>query len=666
MGKRVQFVSAFVRGVLPDSENMLENFLLSPEISSIILGMLQQPFKNISNDKFLQLRCFTARYNAGMSTNGMKRVIQKKYDLVSKKSLGKISVNREFIVQLTSDFGKVSVAKLMHSTETQRHLRKLLLESCKEWVPKRMEFRDDGAPMFVHPSTYAFDFLSCVKSIIYGVASSAGSFTTRFTTSSVEGVQNINLKLGGDGTQRTRKQAATQVRLMSPDIPTLFGERNDLVNLMQFGANVSEAHKDVQADLRAICEILRKQKENPLDYVVTVYPNSKTEQNIGEQYTEVGNPPVLPERFSWTLWMNQDLSFLAKLMGSTGAGGLEPCDVAHIPKAHAGEPLVFPCVDPNDPNDFGRKRFLHVLSTVVKPAVTNKKFDAVFASEKGMTSRLVKYYDAEFYEGVNREMNEQRALELAKFGLDHNEVNDINDLPKVIKEAIFDNLKKYAAKRNHGFYKKEIPVDIALKITYDSMHPVHNHAGLHTSSLLMIAFDFGSVFANRYPNVPVQDIQAVWGVRPDSVQYESIVSLKSTLAHVLKLLSEMPRLANIAAKAEKALREEGATITASKLVFRFDDACVNEYINSMFVVKNYLMEQVEKAEQLHPECDDDWCMFKEVFMCLFWDLLYFREICILACSSELTTDQIDLFITSGVDLLSIHRVPGTKTPFNLR
>jgi len=50
----------------------------------------------------------------------------------------------------------------------------------------------------------------------------------------------------------------------------------------------------------------------------------------------------------------------------------------------------------------------------VKPAVTNKKFDAVFASEKGMTSRLVKYYDAEFYEGVNREMNEQRALELAK------------------------------------------------------------------------------------------------------------------------------------------------------------------------------------------------------------------------------------------------------------
>ena len=98
MGKRVQFVSAFVRGVLPDSENMLENFLLSPEISSIILGMLQQPFKNISNDKFLQLRCFTARYNAGMSTNGMKRVIQKKYDLVSKKILGKVSVNREFIV----------------------------------------------------------------------------------------------------------------------------------------------------------------------------------------------------------------------------------------------------------------------------------------------------------------------------------------------------------------------------------------------------------------------------------------------------------------------------------------------------------------------------------------------------------------------------------------
>ena len=69
----------------------------------------------------------------------------------------------------------------------------------------------------------------------------AGSFTTRFTTSSVEGVRNINLKLGGDEIQRIRKQAATQVRLMSPDIPTLFGERNDLLNLMQFGANVSSS-----------------------------------------------------------------------------------------------------------------------------------------------------------------------------------------------------------------------------------------------------------------------------------------------------------------------------------------------------------------------------------------------------------------------------------------
>ena len=32
------------------------------------------------------------------------------------------------------------------------------------------------------------------------------------------------------------------------------------------------------------------------------------------------------------------------------------------------------------------------------------------------------------------------------------------------------------------------------------------------------------------------------------------------------------------------------------------------------------MEQVEKAEQLHFECtrDDDWCMFKEVFiLCVY-------------------------------------------------
>ena len=74
---------------------------------------------------------------------------------------------------------------------------------------------------------------------------------------------------------------------------------------------------------------------------------------------------------------------------------------------------------------------MHVLSTVVKPSVTNKRFDTVFASEKEMASRLVKYYDAEFYKAVNREMNEQQMVELKKFGLDHNEVNNINDLPKV-------------------------------------------------------------------------------------------------------------------------------------------------------------------------------------------------------------------------------------------
>ena len=86
---------------------------------------------------------------------------------------------------------------------------------------------------------------------------------------------------------------------------------------------------------------------------------------------------------------------------------------------------------------------MHVLSTVVKPSVTNKRFDAAFASEKGKASRLVKYYDAEFYKAVNREMNEQRAVELKRFGLDHSEVNDINDLSKVqvrsINEAIFLN-----------------------------------------------------------------------------------------------------------------------------------------------------------------------------------------------------------------------------------
>ena len=86
----------------------------------------------------------------------------------------------------------------------------------------------------------------------------------------------------------------------------------------------------------------------------------------------------------------------------------------------------------------------------------------------------------------------------------------------------------------------------------------------------------------------------------------------------------------------------------------------------MFAAHNFVMEQVELAERMYLERPDDWIVFKELFMALFWDLIYFREVSILACSSEVTTEQIELHITGGVDMLANFRVVGLKAPMNMR
>ena len=395
---------------------MMEDLLQSKFVSCAILGTLQKYYRRVQGDKFLQLRGFNARYAAGMSSNGFQTVVRTMFDLLEKKSEGSITLNREYVVQLKTHFGPVSVAKLTHLNPTQHSLRKEMLSAdlCEQWIPKKLEVDGDGQCIFCHPSTSALDFMSCVKCIAYGVSSMREKMASRFTKCQIPGVRNLNIKLGGDGAQRTNKQAATQIRLLGTDFKALLNTRSALINIMQFGSNVSEGHLDVRRDLRLISNILRLQKERPLDYVVNVYPNTKTEQNTGEEYREEGNPPVAGEQYAFSLWMNQDLAFLQKVMGSTGPQGVESCDVARIPKAHVGEPLLFTVVNPQDVNDFGRERFLNVISNVVKPEVTNKKYDGVFSLERNMMSRLLKDCNADFYEAVNAGMHAQRTLQLEK------------------------------------------------------------------------------------------------------------------------------------------------------------------------------------------------------------------------------------------------------------
>ena len=89
--------------------------------------------------------------------------------------------------------------------------------------------------------------MSCVKciAIAYGVSSMREKMASRFIKCQIPGVRNLNIKLGGDGAQRTNKQAATQIRLLGTDVKALLNTRSALINIMQFGSNVSEGHLDV-------------------------------------------------------------------------------------------------------------------------------------------------------------------------------------------------------------------------------------------------------------------------------------------------------------------------------------------------------------------------------------------------------------------------------------
>ena len=170
---RIRFVSDFVLGKILGSMNIMEELLQSKFVSCAILGTLQKYYRRVQGDKFLQLRGFNARYAAGMSTNGFQIVVRTMFDLLEKKSEGSITLNREYVVQLKTHFGPVSVAKLTHSNPTQRSLRKEMLSAalCEQWIPNKLEVDGDGQRIFCHPSTSALDFMSCVKCIAYGVSS---------------------------------------------------------------------------------------------------------------------------------------------------------------------------------------------------------------------------------------------------------------------------------------------------------------------------------------------------------------------------------------------------------------------------------------------------------------------------------------------------------------
>ena len=431
--------------------------------------------------------------------------------------------------------------------------------------------------------------------------------------------------------------------------------------------NISEGHRHVRRNMDIVSDLLIKNKEHPDLYAQTVYPNTLCEGNIGPNFSEQGHPPVPPEVYAWDGVLNMDLSYMSKFMGSTGAGGTYPSDVAPIQKRWNGEPLLFCVKDPNNPNDLGRQRFLHVMSSIVKPYITNvnPQFDAVFASEQGMLSRLIKYYDANDYAEINADMSAERERKAQELGFNLQEVEDVNALPEKIKKAFFSSLKKYANSKKHGFYKFNIPL-AATEIMYDNMHPYHNHGAYHTSTFLMVVYDFCTIFTNRYPTVPEEDTDHVWGARTGTPRYNSICHLRGTLPEMLTLISEFPRLHNVAAKAAKKFKEEGDTITASKLIFRFDNAFLNEFFNQMFKANNLFMELIEIAAHLHPEAFDEWVLFKETCICLFWDLILFREMSILGSASELTLQQLDLMVTGGIDKLANYRVVGLRVPYNMR
>ena len=521
-----------------------------------------------------------------------------------------------------------------------------------------------GQPLFCHKSTHAVNFMDCVQRMASGVAMAAQTRKSRFSKSRLPNCKNMIVRLSFDFCQRRRKQGATQVRIMAPEVPSVV--REPIVNFLQFGSNVTESHRDVRTDLQYISEIWDQNAARPEQFQVTAYPGCYSEQNIGVAFRPEGVPAVPGQSFGWIGFVVNDLSANQKLLGTTGVQGTDPCEVARISKVDLPNPAVFPCVDPSLPNDAGRQAFVSVMLEIVKPEVKNPKYNLLFSSEREITRNLRQYYDRAFYNNVNTEMESERRKILTKARVNPDMVEDIDQLPTFVKEPVLNHLKKFAKTRGHGFYKVTIPGGLACRLGHDNTHAKNNHGTYNCCSHTMLAFDLSSKFNNAYRDCRPNETAAEWGCEYGSDSWKMKSSLKKTLKTFLAVMGEKSGLGNVSLRLEKLINKHGENTTASKLAVRFDGETLRAYFNHIFSLNNFLMQQIELAMQVHPELDEEWNYFKEVAVCLFWDALLHREMSTLMSESTQRMGNLRRMLLGGIDLIQNFNATGWKVTYNMR
>ena len=156
-------------------EDTLQTFLSSPKILDVVKKEICGPFKDLEHDKFLLNHSFICRYNQGMSSTAMNLYHKRFFEVVKKRSKGKIHLDREFHVVVSTKFGDLRLLKIDHSNDTQRNIRKDLTgaEYCLRWLPRTLLTGPSGQPLFRHKSTHAVNFMDCVQRMASGVAQAA-------------------------------------------------------------------------------------------------------------------------------------------------------------------------------------------------------------------------------------------------------------------------------------------------------------------------------------------------------------------------------------------------------------------------------------------------------------------------------------------------------------
>ena len=195
-----------------------------------------------------------------------------------------------------------------------------------------------------------------------GVAMAAQTRKSRFSKSRLPNCKNRIVRLSFDFCQRRRKQGATQVRIMAPEVPSVV--REPTVNFLQFGSNNTESHRDVCTDLQYISEIWDQNAARPEQFQVTAYPGCYSEQNIGVAFRPEGIPPVPGQSFGWIGFVVNDLSANQKLLGTTGVQGtmlVTGADLAQVRVRLAGYPFVRISADLSAPRISVGYPFFYVL-----------------------------------------------------------------------------------------------------------------------------------------------------------------------------------------------------------------------------------------------------------------------------------------------------------------